>query len=218
MPMRVKICGIQSMVDAQICINAGAHAIGFLVGATRETEDEIPPDQCKGIVEKLPPFISKVLVTHLMDPSEIVSVAKFTGVDTVQLHEDLPTERLIPLRLAMPWLRLIKALHIHGTEGECIERALELEQHVDALLVDCKAATRIGGTVLAHNWRMSEKIGGVVAKPLILSGGLDPHNLEEAIKTAKPYAVDVNSGVEDKDGRKDLEKVRAFVRIVRRAA
>ena len=217
MPIRVKICGIQSMVDAQICINAGAHAVGFLVGVTHETEDEILPDQCKGIVEKMPPFVSKVLVTHLMDPSEIISMAKFTGVDTVQLHEDLPTERLIPVRLAMPWLRLVKALHVHGTEEECIERALELEQHVDALLVDTKAASRVGEKALTHTWRLSAEIGGALAKPLILSGGLNPENLEEALKMVKPYAVDVNSGVEDKDGRKDLEKVRAFIRIVRRA-
>lgn len=115
MSPKVKICGIQSLKEALGCIEAGANAIGFLIGITHLAEDKMSADEYREVVKKLPPLVSKVMVTHLTCPHEIISLAGHTGVDTVQLHEDIPIESIAAVRQALPRLKLIKAVHIAGS-------------------------------------------------------------------------------------------------------
>lgn len=84
---------------------------------------------------------------------------------------------------------------------------------MEAIIVDSRTRDRIGGTGMTHDWSISSEIRKNLRKPLILAGGLKPENLGEAILKVRPFGVDVNSGVEDREGRKDMEKVRDFVRI-----
>lgn len=213
--MRVKICGIQTLEEAMMCIKAGADAVGFLVGVTHKAEDKIAPHQAHDIIRDIPPFISKAMVTHLTDPREIIEIANITQADTIQLHEDMAVKDIVFIKAKLPFLKLIKAVHVVGKREECIARALQFEPYVDAILLDSRTKDRIGGTGVVHDWNISAEIRTAVKKPLMLAGGLKPENLAEAINMVNPFGVDVNSGVEDTCGKKDEKKVAAFIRIAK---
>lgn len=206
---RVKICGIQTLEEALLCIEAGADALGFLVGLTHKAEDKITAEKCREIVDKLPLFISKVMVTHLTDPLAVISLIKETNVDTVQLHDELPNEQIMVIKSALPHIKVVKCVHVVGNEA--FEKALYHEPFVDAILVDSRTYDRLGGTGMVHDWGISAAIRRHIKKPLILAGGLNPANVIEAVHTVEPFAVDVNSGVEDAGGVKDPGKVFSFM-------
>lgn len=216
MNTRVKICGIQTEAEAMMAIAAGADALGFLVGITHRAEDKIAPERCRELIRTLPPFVSKVMVTHLTDPGELAKISAFVGADTLQLHEDLSVEKIVTLKEKLSYLKLIKAVHVEGKKEECIRKALRFEPYVDAILVDTRTADRVGGTGRTHDWSISAAIREALSKPLILAGGLKTENLRAAIETVNPYGVDVNSGVEGPSGEKDKEKITQFVRMAKR--
>jgi phosphoribosylanthranilate isomerase len=108
-------------------------------------------------------------------------------------------------------VKLIKAIPVENVSA--IETAECLAPYVDALLVDSRTKDRIGGTGMTHDWGISSKIVLRVNKPVILAGGLNTSNVLEAIRRVRPFGVDVNSGVEFEDGRKDPEKISGFVRL-----
>jgi phosphoribosylanthranilate isomerase len=125
--MRVKVCGIQTLEEANMCVNAGADAVGFLVGIVHKAEDKVTPQQAHDIIQKLPPFVSKVMVTHFTEPLDIIELAHITKVDTIQIHEDISIKAISNIRNALPNIKLIKAVHISGTEEDCIGKALNFE-------------------------------------------------------------------------------------------
>jgi phosphoribosylanthranilate isomerase len=214
--MRVKICGITNLEDAKIAITYGADALGFLVGIRHRAEDAITPEDARRIIINLAPFTSTVLVTHLLKADEIKSLFQQVCATTIQLQDEIPLEEIKVLRKELPNVRLIKAVHVTGPEA--VQKALSYEGSVDAITLDSikREEDRIGGTGLIHDWRISRQVRDSCKLPIILAGGLTPSNVEEAIRTVRPYAVDVNSGVEDpKDrlsGKKNPELVRLFIK------
>ncbi len=211
----MKICGIRSEREAAMSVKAGADALGFLVGITHQAEDRITAERCRELILTLPPFVSRVMVTHLTDPAELEEKVKFTLADTLQLHEELPVKTIAALRERLPYLKIIKAVHVAGSREECIRRALSFEPYVDGILLDTIAPGRIGGTGLTHDWSISAAIREKLSKPVILAGGLKPENLKAAMETVRPYGVDVNSGVEGSTGEKDEGRVSAFIGIAK---
>lgn len=211
MPVRSKICGNRSADDVDAVVSAGAHALGVIVGARYVTEDEVSVDGAKALLERVPPFLQRVLVTHLVDADELLDVLRVLPVQVVQLHDAIPLEGIERLRHARPDLQLMKAVHVTGPDS--LAAAQQFARHVDALLLDSRTEDRVGGTGQTHDWSLSRRIVEAVERPVILAGGLGPHNVERAIAEVRPHAVDVNSGVERPDGSKDPEKVRAFVRL-----
>jgi phosphoribosylanthranilate isomerase len=114
------------------------------------------------------------------------------------------------LRALVPGVTLIKAVHVTGEDA--LGSALAYAPDADALVLDSRTADRLGGTGLTHDWSVSARIVAAVAPlPVYLAGGLTPENVAEAVARVRPAGVDVNSGVEDADGRKDAAKMRAFV-------
>lgn len=215
---RVKICGIQTLEEGLMCVNAGVDALGFLVGITHKAEDKVKPEKARDIIRALPLFVCKVMVTHMKEPDEVVRLARVAEVDTVQLHENMSIRSILEIRGALPYLKLIKAVHVAGSKDDCLKEALLFEPHVDAILLDSRTEDRIGGTGMVHDWDISAEIRQRLQKPLILAGGLRPDNVASAIDKVKPYAVDVNSGVEDLWGKKHSEKVWMFVRVAKHGA
>jgi phosphoribosylanthranilate isomerase len=211
--VRVKICGTTSAEDARLALAAGADALGFLVGLDYPTDDELSPVAARAIVAALPPFVSAVLVTHRTDPAWIGRTAREIGCDTLQIHGALPAEELSALRQHAPWARIVKTIHVEGPAA--IAAARQAANFADALLLDTRTPTRLGGTGRTHDWAVSAEIVRTLSKPVVLAGGLTPENVREAIAKVRPWAVDVNSGVEDGRGRKVLERVRAFVQRAR---
>lgn len=212
--VRVKVCGITTAEDAWTAIDLGVDALGFLVGLLHESEDELSAHDAGKIVEGLPPFIGTTLVTHRADPADVRDLVGHVRPQVVQLHGAYPLERISALREAFPAVKIIKAVHVDGEAS--IAAALEAARHADAVLLDSRTPTRIGGTGLTHDWSISRRIREALATtPVILAGGLTPDNVADAIERVQPYAVDVNSGVSLRRGKKSPPLIEAFMRAAR---
>ena len=208
---RVKICGIRNILDAKNALKFGADAIGLLVGQKHNAVDFISTKEAKEIIDKLPPFCSSVLVTHMAKAKEIYSIASYVGASNIQLHGDSSVEDVLELKSYLPHVKLIKCLHVVD-EGS-IDGGQEFFGLVDAILLDTinVDTNQVGGTGLVHDWSISRKIVEACPLPVILAGGLRSDNVQEAVQKVNPFAVDVNSGTKGKNGHKDLLKLQAFI-------
>jgi len=210
--MKVKICGIKTIEDALKAIEFGADAVGLLVGQKHTSNDFIDKEQAKSIVRALPPFCSSVLVTHLEDNGEIIALAKFVGVTTIQLHGDSTPEDALHIKKELPYIKLTKSLHV--IDRNSIELGRKYLKAVDAILLDTVNVStgQVGGTGITHDWNLSREIVDTYDAPVILAGGLGPDNVKQAVNEVRPFGVDANSGTKGKDGFKDYVKLEAFVR------
>jgi phosphoribosylanthranilate isomerase len=216
--MKVKICGITNIEDAMQAISFGADALGFQVGMRHKTEDEISPEEAKAIVASLPPFVSYVMVTHLLDAKTIISLLKLIQkTTTLQLHDDdIDLKEISAIREKIPSVRIIKAIHVvvDGSDSP-LQKLHNYDGIADALILDSvnMKEDRIGGTGMTHDWTLSKKMVDNSRLPVILAGGLTQDNVQYAIRSVGPYAVDVNSGVKISmtSRRKDPVKVRDFI-------
>jgi phosphoribosylanthranilate isomerase len=203
---RVKICGITSEEDAAIAVEAGADAIGFIL--YEKSKRFLPADEAWEIAEELPPLVSRVAVTVNQSADALRRIADQFPFDFWQLHGD---ESLAQCEeLADDGFRLIKALGFPLSESQ-------LEQDwnqwpVEAYLLD-KASAQRGGTGETFDWKLAVSFQEMCGRPCFLSGGLNPKNVAQAIKTVQPFAVDVCSGVEEAPGRKNPKKVQEFISI-----
>ena len=207
--IRTKVCGMTRIDDAGVAVEAGADAIGCLVGLDGASPDEASPDLARAVFASLPPYVARVLVTHRTTVAEVADLARATGAQVVQLHGAFPLEAIPELRRAAGHLSVVKCAHVVD-EGS-IEDALRAAEAADAVLLDSRTADRIGGTGRVHDWSVSARIVQGSPKPVILAGGLTPDNVAEAIARVRPWGVDVNSGTRGDDGRKSHERIRAFV-------
>jgi phosphoribosylanthranilate isomerase len=205
MPVRVKICGITNAKDAEIAVEAGADALGFIFVAG--TPRYIDPDAARAIVDDLPPFISPVGVFADHPIAEIERVIDRCGFRTVQLHGSEAPEYCRQFTVSV-----IKTFRVRpGGPPPPFEA-----YRVHAFLLDTFVEGKLGGTgkIFPLEVAASAKAFGRV----IIAGGLTPENVVQVIRQVHPYAVDVSSGVESKPGRKDPQKLRDFIARVRRAA
>src|SRR3989344_3426197 len=204
----VKICGITDIETARAVASLGADMLGFHVDL-HHSRNPLTRDMVAKIVSELPLTCSAVLVTSATNPEKIAQLVKKTGVTAIQLHGDI--EEMHKLKSELPNIKLYKVVNVFD-EG-AIEEAKDYEGIADALVLDSaiKETGQRGGTGKTHDWNISRKIVESVSIPVILAGGLNPDNVSEAVRKVRPYAVDVNSGVSNPDGTKNLEKVKLFV-------
>ena len=217
--MRAKLCGIRSSRDLEIAVASGTDAVGLICGITHVSEDALSPDDARRLARLAPPFVSTVLVTHLLDATEIIALADHVATDTIQVHGSVTPETLATVSARASGRRIIKAVHVLGPEAK--DQALELAELCDAILVDSRTRDRLGGTGRTHDWTISRQISDALRErshPLILAGGLRPDNVADAVRAVRPYAVDVNSGVDDEDGDKAADLCNAFVSGAREAS
>jgi phosphoribosylanthranilate isomerase len=207
--MRVKICGVCRLEDALAASQAGADAIGCLVGLDRPSPEQVTASAARAIFSVVPPFVARVLVTHKTTLGEVADLLRESGATAVQLHGDFPLVAIPALREAVPFASIIKCVHVTGDEA--IAAATAGARVADAILLDTKVRGRIGGTGKTHDWSISARIVQSVDKPVILAGGLNPENVAEAIAQVRPFGVDVNSGTRATAGIKDPAKIRAFI-------
>ena len=215
MKVRIKICGICTLEDALACSAAGADALGFLCGVPPSVRSYIDPDTAGEIIRHLPPYVSSVLVTILSDAAQIQKILDKTPVSALQIQGPIPLAAVESLRNRTPHLKIIKAIQV--VDESALQEAQNWESSVDALLLDTKGEGALGGTGKTHDWKLSRRIAETLRIPVILAGGLSPDNVAQAIKTVRPFAVDVNSGVGGHLPAKDLVKVADFVRRARQA-
>ena len=208
---RVKICGLTTPEDLALAVDAGADAVGFITDVPVDTPREIDSGTAAELVAATPPFATTTLVLMPDSPDHAVALARTIKPDVLQLHSDFDPEELQFVR-AESSTKLV--VTVDATEGE---RAHDLDDVADALLVDSTTDDGAGGTGETHDWDATRDLASALDSPVILAGGLTPDNVAEAVTTAEPYGVDVASGVESDGGTKDARAVHAFVRAVRQA-
>jgi phosphoribosylanthranilate isomerase len=215
--VRIQIAGISSLEEALEIERTGADALGFTVRLPTGVHDGLTEAKARSIIAALPPFVVAVAITYVDNAREAADLCRYLGAGAVQLHGEFPLPELPLLRAALPHLKVIRSVHVTGSEA--VVRARSLERHVDAIILDTydPATGRHGATGKVHDWTISREIVVRVRAPIILAGGLTPDNVADAIRTVRPWAVDVHTGVEETDGKRSLEKIREFVRRAREA-
>lgn len=208
LPVRVKICGITTPEDGLIAARAGADAIGLVFWA--RSPRHVNPGRAREISRALPPFVLRVGVFVDATADEIHQATEAARLDVLQLHGSEPPEVFDDLPR-----RGVKALRV-GPDFDAV-RAQSYEGRAAGLLLDTHAKSAPGGTGETFDWSIARELRAHVSY-LVLAGGLTPDNVARAITEVRPDAVDVSSGVESAPGRKDADKVRAFIEAVRRAA
>ena len=215
--MRTQIAGISNLTDALAVERAGADSIGFTIGLPTGPHNGLTAEGAAVIIRALPPLIVPLVITYYDTAAAVVPLCNQLGVTTVQLHGGAAPKEIAAMRAALPGLKVILAVSVTGTDA--IVRAQRLAAAADALILDTydPATGRHGATGKTHDWQLSRRIVAAVPKPVILAGGLNPHNVADAIRTVRPWAVDVHTGVERPDGSTDHDLVRAFVSAARSA-
>jgi phosphoribosylanthranilate isomerase len=175
-PVRTKLCGIRSPRDLEIAVQAGADAVGLICGLTHISEDAASENEARALARKTPPYVSTVLVTHLDSAPEILKLASFIGVDTIQVHGLVSPETLATVFAKATGRKITKAIHITGPDA--ISEAEHYLEACDALHLDSRTKDRLGGTGEIHDWSVSHHIVELaherLRRPVTLSGGLSP--------------------------------------------
>ena len=208
---RVKICGIKSIEDARAAFEAGADELGFHV-ALDGGRSPLTPEEAAYMIKTLPKGVTPVVVTSATMPAQLIEIAKKTGARVLQLYGDVSVEAMREVKQTVPYMELWKVLNV--SDESSIAKAKEYEGAADAIALDTlnKETGVRGGSGKTHDWNISKQIVESVSIPVVLAGGLTPENVAEAIMTVHPAGVDVNSGISNPDGSKDIEKVQAFVK------
>ena len=198
---RIKICGITSREDALAAADAGADALGFI--AVPGSPRFVPPEVYHEISAALPLFVKRVVVAHRPEDAEEY-LAEY-----VQHYEDAADDSRF--RRGAAWR--IRAFRMRD-ESSLAEIAA-YKDPVGAILLDTYHKSKLGGSGETFDWSLAVRAKALTDRPIILSGGLTPENVKEALEVVRPYAVDVASGVESTPGVKDHAKIKAFVQAVR---
>jgi phosphoribosylanthranilate isomerase len=214
---RAKICGIRSESDLAIAVAAGADAVGFISGITHRSEDALDANVARALSRLVPPYVTRVLVTHLQDANEILCLADRVEADAIQVHGEVSLETVQAVVAGASGRQVIKAVHVTGTAA--VSSAIAAADTCGAVHLDSRSDDRLGGTGRTHDWTVSAAIVRALAArkcPVILAGGLTPANVAEAILVVGPFAVDANSGLEDDRGDKSAARCQKFVEIAHR--
>jgi phosphoribosylanthranilate isomerase len=203
---RIKVCGITEPEDARAAVAAGADGLGFIF--VPQSPRHIDPDRVREITGELPPLVNAVGVFVDEELEVVEEIIHYCGLSVVQLHGAETPDYCSNISC-----QVVKSFAINSaTESDDLAPYAEF---VNGFLLDTYHKDMAGGTGAAFDWGLVEQIKP--PGPVILAGGLTPDNVGDAIKQVKPFAVDVNSGVEYQPGRKDTDKLKKFAHEVRKA-
>jgi len=200
--VRVKICGIKTLEEANAAVAAGADALGF--NFWPHSARYVEPSAAREIINRISPVVSTVGVFVNEDAKRVMEIALQVGIHAVQLHGDESPEFCELLTS----IKTIKALRV----AEDFDLNVINKYRVNMILLDSNVDGSYGGTGQRFDWRIA--IEAKRLSPIVLAGGLTLDNVGDAIRQVQPDAIDVCSGVEAEPGRKDLEKIQEFMRIV----
>ncbi len=198
------MCGITNPEDARVAADAGADAIGLIFA---ESPRRVSVERACEIASALPEGVLKVGVFVDAEPGEVLRIAREVGLDYAQLHGDEPPGALAEIRDG--GVGVMKALRVRNAEAlAAVER-----YEADLFLLDAWSAKARGGTGARFDWKLAKSLRG--RDNIVVSGGLGPENVREAIEYFEPYGVDASSSLEERPGKKNGERVRRFVRAAR---
>ncbi len=205
MAYRTKICGITNIEDARVAVAAGADALGFLL--YRKSPRYVDPMMVQQIVAQLPPFVLPVGVFVNEEIKIVRDLMDTCGLALAQLHGD--ESATYCRELSRP---VLKALRLKDRSTFVALAEFQAMVEVRGFVLDALSEEVYGGTGQVVDWSLARQ--AAQAATVILAGGLTPENVVQALLAVQPYGVDVSSGVEVTPGKKDHEKVRAFLRAV----
>ena len=220
--MWIKICANTNLEDAQLAAELGADAVGFVFAPSKR---RVTPEQVASITPRLPTTVERVGVFDSLEAEEIARAVRTAGLTAIQLHgspDHTLARRLFDLFHGE--VKIIQTVHwqVDADSANAVTVANQLRQIAsegiaDRVLIDSKAGAATGGTGISFDWEqaratLAENAGTL---KLIVAGGLRPENVAEAIARLKPWGVDVASGVESTPGKKDPERLAAFIKEAR---
>lgn len=197
---RIKVCGMREMAEVAAVVAAGVDAVGFIF--VEASPRHIDPERVRDIVATLPPFVDAVGVFVDQDAEMVNEIVQYCGLTKVQLHGNESPDYCNDINC-----RVMKAFRVSPSLT-----AVDIAPYsgvVSAFLFDTFHGKAAGGTGQTFDWRLLEALNS--PGPVVLAGGLTPENVGEAIRQVRPFAVDLNSGVESAPGLKDINRVRAAV-------
>jgi phosphoribosylanthranilate isomerase len=204
--VKIKICGITNIEDAEVAVTAGADALGFVM--YRKSPRYVEPAVARSIVAGLPPFVLPIGVFVNEDAGAVRTLMDECGFALAQLHGD--ESALYCQDLGRPALKALR-LKDRGTFLALAE--FQGRANVRGFVIDAFSDQTYGGTGQTVDWTLAAEAAR--STPILLAGGLTPANVAEAIPLVRPYGVDVSSGVEKSPGKKDPAKVQAFIEAAR---
>jgi phosphoribosylanthranilate isomerase len=211
---RVKVCCIMTPEAAELAIAAGADALG-LVGPMPSGTGIIDLETARDLAARAPPPVATFLLSCATRPEDLVAQARRVAPTALQIVDAVEPAVYAVLRRELPALKLVQVIHVTGERT--LDEAMAITAHVDALLLDSgvpDAPVRVlGGTGRVHDWSISRRIVEASPVPVFLAGGLTPGNVAEAIRTVRPFGVDLCTGLRT-EGRLDGTKLDAFMRAV----
>jgi phosphoribosylanthranilate isomerase len=198
--VKVKVCGIKEPGDARVAAEAGADAIGLVFA---ESPRKVSVERAREIAAALPEGVLKVGVFVDAEPKEVLSISREVGLDYAQLHGDEEPETAAAIRDG--GVGVIKALRVRDTAS--LREMVRYDTNF--FLLDAFSEKVQGGTGTRFDWELAKAVRGYAN--ILVSGGLTPENVREAIEFFEPYGVDASSSLEEKPGKKNDERVRRFV-------
>jgi indole-3-glycerol phosphate synthase/phosphoribosylanthranilate isomerase len=206
--VRVKICGVTSVEDAWMCVDAGTDMLGF--NFYPRSSRYIEPESARRIIKQLPAKVQSVGVfVNEENPQRVADIADMASIDVIQLHGDESPSYCERLKDR----RVIKAIRVDND----FSPARVADYQTEAILLDTFSTAARGGTGESFDWAIAKQARQHVSR-LFLAGGLTPNNVAAAISTVAPYAVDACSSLESSPGQKDERRVREFIAAARSAA
>ena len=199
-----KVCGITNPGDAREAAEAGADAIGLIFA---ESPRRVGVEAAHEISGALPEDVLKVGVFVDAEPEDVLRIASEVGLDLAQLHGDETPETVAAIRDA--GLPVMKALRVRNAQTLADIQSYE----ADLFMLDAWSARVRGGTGETFDWRLAKSVKG--RGNIVVSGGLTPENVREAVEFFEPYGVDASSSLEERPGKKSGERVRRFVRAAK---
>lgn len=204
--VKIKICGITNVEDAKVAVAAGADALGFVM--YRKSPRCVEPAVVRAIVAGMPPFVLPVGVFVNEEPDRVRALMDDCGLALAQLHGDETAQYCQDL--GRP---IMKALRLKDRGTFLALAEFQGRANVRGFLIDAFSNQAYGGTGQTVDWTLAQEAAR--STPVVLAGGLTPVNVAEAIARVRPYGIDVSSGVELSPGKKDHDKVKAFLAAAR---
>ncbi len=206
--MRVKVCGITRLEDAQIAVDAGVWAVGFIF--VRNTPRCLEPTQAKDIIKNLPDKVEKFGVFANNSPDEVINVSEEVGITKIQLHGEESPEYCSKIKMITE-IDVIKAIRIKDMDD--LKPIKNYMGHISYVLLDTFSEKQRGGTGKTFDWAIAKQAKRYDI-PLIVAGGLNPDNIISAYTRVRPFALDMASGVEKEPGIKDPKKINSLKNII----
>ncbi len=206
--VKVKICGIHSIGEAKNSIKYGADYLGMLVNIP-ETNLCLSPSKAKHIISNLKKAKFIILTTE-RNPEKLLSMVREISPWGIQLLQ--PTKENVDFLSKNTKVKIMPVVHI--TKKDDIKK-IKLFKDADYILLDSKFGHHLGGTGKIHDWNISKEIVTKSKIPIFLAGGLNEHNVKDAIKFVKPFAVDIEFSLRNKKGFRDLNKIKTFIKIAK---